>query len=113
MLNVRKLYGEITIGGKELDFDKRNSSIHLKYYKTTNEQSSRNTKKYGIEIIKEEINGTSMKKEKSTAYEISDNEQIIDKLLKLFLKNKVTPITTNDILTDLHKAPELIYNIKY
>ena len=112
MLNVRKLYGETTIGGQDLDFERRNSSIHLKYYKTKNKISWKNTKKYGIEIIKEEINGNNKTKEKSTAYELSDNEQLIDKLLKLFVKNKVTPITINDILTDLHKAPELIYNIK-
>ena len=113
MLNIRKLYGETTIRGKELDFNKRNSSIHLKYYKTTNELSRRNSKKYGIEIIKEEINGSNKTKEKSTAYELSDDEQIIDKLLKIFVKNKVTPISINDILTDLYKAPEFIYNIKY
>lgn len=112
MLYIRKLYGETTIGGQDLDFEKRNLSIHLKYYKTKNELSSKNTKKYGIEIIKEEINGNNKIKEKSTAYELSDNEQLIDKLLKVFVKNKVTPVTINDILTDLYKAPELIYNIK-
>lgn len=112
MLYIRKLYGEATIGGKELDLEKRNSSIHLKYYKTKNELPSKNAKKYGIEVIKEEINGKSKTKEKSTAYELSDNEQLIDKLLKIFVKNKVTPVTINDILTDLHKVPELIYNIK-
>ncbi len=106
MLNVRKLYGETTIDGQDLESGKRNYKIHLKYYKT------RNAKKYGIEIVKEERKGISRVKEKSTAKELSDNEQLIDKLLKIFVKNKVTPVTINDILSDLHKAPELIYNIK-
>ena len=49
MLNVRKLYGETTIDGQDLESGKRNYKIHLKYYKT------RNAKKYGIKKKEKEL----------------------------------------------------------
>lgn len=108
---MKTLYGETKINDKDFrDFNK-GFLINLKYYKTTEKTAKPDKKKYGIEIIKEEINGKNQIKEKSVAKYITNSEQIIEKLLKLLLKNKVTPIETNYILHDLRKNPEFIYNV--
>lgn len=111
-MNLKKLYGETSINEEDSDDPNRRFSIYLKYYKTRVILEKSNEKKYGIEITKEEVEGKNKTKEKTAAKYLSDSEQVIDRLLKLLVENKVTPIATNDILSDLSKNPAIIYNEK-
>lgn len=107
MIDVRKFYGETRIEEADFEGESNNSEIGLKYYKTKILLSNSNKKKYGIEVVKEEINGKNRTKEKGIAYGISNNEETIENILKIFIQNKVTPIAINDILHDFRKNPNL------
>lgn len=112
MIDTRKLFGITRI--EEKDFDELNSGlrIDLKYYKTKTLLPKSNNKKYGIEIIKQEIKGKNKTKEKRKIYNLTNSEKIIENLLNIFIENKVTPIETNDILADLRENPAMVYNFK-
>lgn len=102
MLDLRKLYGKVTIEGEDFEYNqhpKQQEKIFLEYYKTKKAQT-KNEKKYGIEVIKKEENKNG----------ISNNEKVIDKLLEILIENKVTPITTKDVITDLKLDPSMIYS---
>lgn len=109
---MKKLYGKTKINGADCEEMNKKFVINLKYYKIKSRTTITNEKKYGIEIIKEEVNGANILREKSAVKYISDSEQVIESLLKILVKNKVTPIATNDIIADLRKNPEIIYNYK-
>lgn len=106
---MKRLYGKTTINENDCDDVGKGFFINLRYYKTRTILAKPDEKRYGIEIIKKEVNGRNRKKEKSVEKYISNSEQVIEKLLKILIKNKVTPIQTNDILSDFRKSPELIY----
>lgn len=108
MLDVRTLYGKTKIEEADFEGESNNTEIDLKYYKTKILLSNSGKKKYGIEIVKEETNGKNKTKEKGRAYGISNSEEIIENILKIFIQNKVTPVAINDILNDFRKNPELV-----
>ena len=61
-------------------------------------------------IIKKEENKDVITREKTVENGISNNEKVIDKLLEILIENKVTPITTKDVITDLKLDPSMIYS---
>lgn len=109
MLNIRKLYGVAKID--KLELGQNNQEIDIKYYSTKKLIRKGNNKKYGIEIIKEQKKGNTTTREKSRINCISNNKQIIENLLKILIKNRVTPTATNDVITDLRKNPQMIYDM--
>ena len=112
MLDLRKLYGKVTIEGEDFEYNqspKQQEKIFLEYYKTKKAQT-KNEKKYGIEVIKKEENKNGITREKTVENGISNNEKVIDKLLEILIENKVTPITTKDVITDLKLDPSMIYS---
>ena len=63
MLDLRKLYGKVTIEGEDFEYNqhpKQQEKIFLEYYKTKKAQT-KNEKKYGIEVIKKEENKLHLK----------------------------------------------------
>ena len=109
MLNIRKLYGVAKID--KLELGQNNQEIDIKYYRTKKLIRKGTNKKYGIEIIKEQRQGKTTTREKSRINCISNNKEIIENLLKILIKNRVTPTATNDVITDLRKNPQIIYNM--
>ena len=104
MLDTKKLYGIAKIDSLELEEAKQNSEIDIKYYVTKILIGKTSNRKYGIEIVKEEKNGKITTKEKSKISGLSNNE-------KLLMKNRVTPMTTEEIIYDLRKNPQIIYDM--
>lgn len=112
MLDLRKLYGKVTIEGEDFGYNQnpgQQEKIFLEYYKTKKAQT-KNEKKYGIEVIKKEENKNGITREKTVENGLSNNEKVIDKLLEILIENKVTPITTKDVITDLKLDPSMIYS---
>ena len=107
MIGFKKLCQE-TVINKEANIEMP-SIIKLEYYKTKNKLPQ--NKRYGLEVIKQEIEGNKVTEEKVSEYELSNNEILIDNLLEILVRNKVTPITTKDILADLKQEPELIFSL--
>lgn len=65
MLDTKKLYGIAKIDSLELEEAKQNLEIDIKYYVTKILIGKVNSRKYGIEIIKEEKQGNTTTKERS------------------------------------------------
>ena len=74
--------------------------INLEYYKIHNNELENEAKPYGIGIIKTYQDKVETIMEKSEFKNIFSKEQEADNMLKLLIKNKVTPISLKDILKD-------------
>lgn len=95
-----EVYGNIAItedinGGVTEKFP-----INLEYYKIHNNVPKNEEKPYGIGIIKTHEDEIETIMEKSEFNHIFTQEKEADSMLKLLLKNKVTPVSLREILED-------------
>ena len=56
---------------------------------------------YGIEIVKKEYFGRRHLKKKENIYNITNDETVIDNLLQVLRRNKVTPVSLNDVIEEV------------
>lgn len=98
MYNFTKVYGETTI---QKDVEEEPKTIKLKYYKTKDRKFSKNVKQYGVGVIKTEVTNHELNEEKQEFNHICGEKEEVEKLLKILLKNKVTPIDLRYVLEDL------------
>ena len=91
MNSIREFYGETTIDEKDSEELNLGEKIKLEYYKTISKLFINEGKEtYGIGIVKKCRN--------------NGEEKQTEKLLKILVDNKVTPIALDDVLTDLIKV---------
>lgn len=95
------MYGETTISLETIEKIADPRIIKLKYYKTKNKNSKKHEKQYGVGVIKTEIGRNELNEEKQEFNNIFEQKAQADDLLKLLLKNKVTPIDLRYVLEDL------------
>ena len=96
---MRVFYGGIYLERKILQEAGIEHPIKLEYYKTiSNEQ-----KLFGIDIVKTEYIKNNTIKEEKIMKHISNDETIIDRMLKIFKSYAVTPIIAQDVADDLLK----------
>lgn len=105
MNNIKELYGEAIIDSRDSEELNIGERIKLEYYKTISKLfANGNRETYGIGIVKKYKD---TKKEKIESREINNillEEKQTEKLLKILINNKVTPIALDDVLTDLIRA---------
>lgn len=105
MNNIKELYGEAIIDSRDSEELNIGERIKLEYYKTISKLfANGNRETYGIDIVKKYKD---TKKEKIESREINNillEEKQTEKLLKILINNKVTPIALDDVLTDLIRA---------
>ena len=79
--------------------------IKLEYYKKINEEQfiKREKARFGIAVVKTEYIPNNTKIENKEITYVSNDEQKIEKILRLFKENEVTPIGVEDIMEDLSK----------
>lgn len=79
--------------------------IKLEYYKEINEDDMKNANgaKYGISIVKTEYLEDKVKVETKNIKYITNDEVEEDKILKIFKENEVTPINSEEIISDLFR----------
>ena len=101
MNNIKELYGEAIIDSRDSEELNIGERIKLEYYKTISKLfANGNRETYGIGIVKKYKD---TKKEKIESREINNillEEKQTEKLLKILINNKVTPIALDDVLTD-------------
>lgn len=97
----KKFYGEIFMEEEKLKSNGIYYPIKIDYYKIEEEVEKENGKKYGIEIVKTEYLDNKEKIETNKMYELSNKEKQIDEILRIFKENEVTPITAEEIISDL------------
>lgn len=105
MNNIKELYGEAIIDSRDSEELNIGERIKLEYYKTISKLfANGNRETYGTGIVKKYKD---TKKEKIESREINNillEEKQTEKLLKILINNKVTPIALDDVLTDLIRA---------
>ena len=79
--------------------------IKLEYYKKSDEENNlrKNKPKYGISIVKTSYMQNDIEIETKEIEFLSNDEVQIEKILKMFKENDVTPVSAEYILTDLSK----------
>ncbi len=97
---MKKLFGEANINVENFNEAERKQKIKVKYYKLTASE------------VKEENDGKKdVITEKVIESHLSNNENLIDNLLKILVNYQVTPVATGDIISDFKKCPELIFSM--
>lgn len=96
---MKVFYGGIYLERKLLHEAGIEHPIKLEYYKTINKEN----KLFGIDIVKTEYKRNNTIIEEKEIEHLSNDELIIEKMLKIFKRFAVTPITANDVAEDLLK----------
>lgn len=102
---MKTFYGGTFINKETLDDAGIDYPIKLEYYKQINEDeiNEKDKAKYGIVIIQTEyINGNINTKTKEIKYLTNDEIQE-ERILNTFKENQVTPINSEEVITDLFK----------
>lgn len=93
---MKTFFGGIFIEASKLKKEGIQYPIKVEYYKLKDEDN----KKYGIEIIKREYKPKNINIEKQVLKSLSKDECKIERMLELFEKNEVTPISAGEIIED-------------
>ena len=93
---MKNFFGSIFINRDRLEEAGINYPIKVEYYKLKDEDN----KKYGIEIIKKEYKTKNVNTEKQVLKSLSKDECKIERMLELFERNQVTPISAGEIIED-------------
>lgn len=101
---------QIFFGAKFIEKEKLkevgiNYPIKLEYYKQIHEDEviKKNKPKYGISVVKTAyVPNNTIVEGKDIEY-LSNDERKIDKILRIFKDNEVTPICVEEILVELNK----------
>ena len=95
---TKRLFGRTVIDSS--DSEEIDDKIELEYYETSN-LVEENGRKYGIEVVKKEKGNKKFNIESKIVNNISNEEKHINNLLKILMLNKVTPISVDDIISDI------------
>lgn len=93
---MKTFFGGIFIEANKLKEEGIKYPIKVEYYKLKDE----NNKKYGIEVIKKEYKPDYIEIENKELRSLSKDECKIERMLELFKKNEVTPISAGEIIED-------------
>ena len=96
----KSFFGRAIIDSKYSEEIKKKKKIELEYYETHN-LLEENERKYGIEIVKKDENKEKFNIESKIINNISSKENEISNLLKILMLNKVTPISVDDVISDM------------
>ena len=95
-----EIYGNISITEGIGERVTQEFPINLEYYKIHNNVPKNKEKPYGIGIIKTYEDEIETIMEKSEFNHIFTHEKEADSMLKLLIRNKVTPVSLREILED-------------
>lgn len=100
---LKRFYGGLFIEKEKLEEAGINHPIKLEYYKRINEDEVNKQKgyKFGISIVKTEYLNNNLKVESKDIKHVTNDEIEADKILKIFKENQVTPINSEEIISDL------------
>ena len=96
----KSFFGKTIIDSSDYEESNDNEKFELEYYETHN-LAEKNERKYGIEVIKKKDEKEKFNIETKVINNISNEEKDVNKLLEILMINKVTPITVDDIISDI------------
>ena len=94
----KSLFGRTVIDSS--DSEEIDDEIELEYYETSN-LVEENGRKYGIEVVKKKRRNEKFNIETKIVNNLSSKEKEVDKLLEILMLNKVTPISVDDVISDI------------
>lgn len=101
MMEYKKsFFGRTVIDSSDSEDIGCDEKIELEYYETHN-LAQKYERKYGIEVIKKNEKSEKFNIESKIVNNISNEENEINKLLEILMLNKVTPISVDDIISDI------------
>ena len=103
MKNLREFYGDTIIDKNDYNEFDGEFKIHLTYYKTQDclNLDDKNVS-YGMQVVKKQTEGNTMKVETKEFSNIVDTEEKVDNILEILKRNKVTPVAVRDVLEDMN-----------
>ena len=96
----KSFFGKTVIDSSDSEELSEDEKIELEYYETHN-MVAKNEIKYGIEVIKKKDKNEKFNIESKIINNISNEEKEVNRLLEILIANKVTPITVDDIISDI------------
>lgn len=96
----KSFFGKTTIDSSDSEEIKADEKIELEYYKTNN-LNRKDDKKYGIEVLKRDVKLDEYNIETKIVNNISNEENAISRLLEILMLNKVTPVSVDDVISDI------------
>ena len=96
----KSFFGKTIIDSSDYEESNDNEKFELEYYETHN-MTGTCKKEYGIEIVKKRKQDEKFNIESKIINNISDEEKDVNKLLEILMLNKVTPITADDVISDI------------
>ena len=96
----KSFFGKTIIDSSDYEESNDNEKFELEYYETHNMPGTCK-KEYGIEIVKKRKQDEKFNIESKIINNISDEEKDVNKLLEILMLNKVTPITVDDVISDI------------
>lgn len=99
---MRTFFGSTFIEKDKLKEAEIYYPIKLEYYKEINEDEiQKDNTKYGITIVKTEYMENNLKVETKNIKYITNDEREEEKILNIFKENKVTPINSEEVISDI------------
>ena len=96
----KSFFGRTVIDSSDSEELRGGGKIELEYYETHN-LAEKDQRKYGIEVVKKKDKNEKFNIETKVINNISTEEKEVNKLLEILMINKVTPITVDDIISDI------------
>ncbi len=105
-IRVKKFFGGMFIEEELLRKEGIYHPIKLEYYKIINDNKYKENKfRYGLEVIKTEYFPRDVKVEKNEIIELTNDENLIKKMLRILKENKVTPVEVEDVIQEIFTKP--------
>lgn len=96
----KSLFGRTVIDSSDSDEIGEDEKIELEYYET-HYLADKHGRKYGIEVVKKKRRNEKFNIETKIVNNLSSKEKEVDKLLEILMLNKVTPISVDDVISDI------------
>ena len=96
----KSFFGRTIIDSSDSENINDDERIEVEYYETHN-LTEKHGRKYGIEVLKRNQKKEKFNIESKIVNNISNEENQIKSLLKVLMLNKVTPISVDDVISDI------------
>lgn len=98
---MKSFFGGTYLGRDKLENNNIFYPIRLEYYKTENTENFKTF--YGIEVVKTEYKNNEVNVENKIINKVTDEENIINKILQQFKVGEITPAVSEEMIEELLK----------
>lgn len=101
MKNTRKFYGDTIIKLEDMEEEDVSNQFKIEYYQVESAMTeASHLVKYGVEILKRDVVNDDILERKEIR-DITNIEEKIYNVLDILYRNKVTPVSVEDVIEDL------------